>query len=108
MVFFIYFLYFSQDESSELTSDTDFDDNEDTEVEADLDVDEDDINYLKDDADTQELLNLFHDAMDKGSVTHAIRIRKSVRGTLQDLKKHSDERYKVKPTQKFFCFFPSF
>lgn len=61
-------------------------------------VTEEDLQFLKDDQRTQKLLDLFHDSMDKGNVTHAVRVRKSVRSQLPELKKRMEEdfRYKVK------------
>lgn len=97
------------EESSELssTSGTDFED-----LGSDLDgidlegvdfgnenesVNKEDMLYLEEDQKTQELLNWFHESMDKGSVTHAIRIRKSVRNRLKDLRKFAstDPRFEI-------------
>lgn len=98
------------------TSDTDYDD--DMEGGFDLeglefpaenpDVPEDDVLFLKEDQKTQELLNWFHEAMDKGNATHAIAIRKKVRDQLHRLEKREEEdpRFQVRSLPLSLFSFP--
>jgi hypothetical protein len=60
-------------------------------------VPEGDVLFLKQDQKTQELLNWFHESMDKGNATHAISIRKKVRDQLKELQRQQkgDPRFQI-------------
>ena len=66
-------------------------------------TDEREILLLTEDHLVQELLNIFHNTMDKGNVAHVILIRKFIRDKLDQLIefKRSDQSFEV----RFFCFF---